>query len=166
VAAFNRWAGAPLPLSGAAWWQGCAFVRLSGAAPAVRAARQQLGGELLAEGESQDFWEALRHCRLPSFAADVLWRVSLPAATPPLPLPGEPLIDWGGALRWYADPPAAVDLRALAQAAGGSAQCWRGAAPGARFHPLAATVAQLHRRLKERFDPHGIFNPGRLLAGM
>jgi glycolate oxidase FAD binding subunit len=166
VAAFNRWAGAPLPLSGAAWWQGCAWVRLSGAAPAVRAARREIGGELLAERESQDFWDALRHCRLPPFAAAVLWRVSLPAATPPLSVPGEPLIDWGGALRWYADPPAAVDLRALAQTAGGSAQCWRGAAPGARFHPLSAPVAQLHRRLKERFDPHGIFNPGRLLAGM
>src|ERR1700683_2982162 len=86
VAAFNRWAGAPLPLSGAAWWQGCAFVRLSGAAPAVRTARREIGGELLARGESQDFWDALRHCRLPPFAAAVLWRVSLPAATPRLPV--------------------------------------------------------------------------------
>jgi glycolate oxidase FAD binding subunit len=29
---------------------------------------------------------------------------------------------------------------------------------------LAPAVAQIHRRLKERFDPHGIFNPGRLIA--
>jgi len=45
--------------------------------------------------------------------------------------------------------------------------CWKGVAPpGGRFHPLQPTVATLHRRLKDRFDPHGIFNPGRLIAGL
>jgi len=34
------------------------------------------------------------------------------------------------------------------------------------LHTAAAVLARLHRRLKERFDPHGIFNPGRLLAGL
>ena len=47
VAAFNRWAAQPLPLSAAAWWQGQAWVRLSGAAPAVRSARERIGGELI-----------------------------------------------------------------------------------------------------------------------
>jgi glycolate oxidase FAD binding subunit len=90
----------------------------------------------------------------------------VPSATPPLELPGEPLIDWGGALRWYADPPAQLDVRALTVAAGGTAQCWRGAAPAGRFHPLSPAVATVHARLKQRFDPHGIFNPGRLVAGL
>jgi len=57
-------------------------------------------------------------------------------------------------------------VRALACAAGGTALCWRGPAPAGRFHPLPPALARLHRRLKERFDPHGIFNPGRLLAGL
>ena len=27
-------------------------------------------------------------------------------------------------------------------------------------------LATLHRRLKAHFDPHGIFNPGRMVAGL
>src|SRR5207244_3245203 len=91
-------------------------------------------------------------------------RLSVPATTSPLPLPGDPLIDWGGALRWYADPPGEVAIREIASAAAGTALCWRGPAPQGRFHPLPPALARLHRRLKERFDPHGIFNPGRLLT--
>jgi len=31
---------------------------------------------------------------------------------------------------------------------------------------LSPAVASVHARLKQRFDPHGIFNPGRLVAGL
>jgi len=166
VTAFNRWAALPLPLSGASWSQGSAWLRLSGAPAALRAARQQVGGDLVPPPLAQQFWSALRDCQLPLFAAAALWRLSLPPASPPLALPAEPLIDWGGALRWYADLPAELAVRELASAAQGSALCWRGAAPEGRFHPLPAGLAGLHRRLKERFDPLGIFNPGRLIAGL
>ena len=166
VAGFNRWAALPLPLSGAAWSQGSAWVRLSGAPAAVRAARQQIGGELITAPLAEGFWSALRHCQLPLFAAAGIWRLSLPPATPPLGLPSEPLIDWGGALRWYADVPAEIAVREVAQAALGTALRWRGPADGSRFHPLPRGLASLHRRLKERFDPTGIFNRGRLIAGL
>jgi glycolate oxidase FAD binding subunit len=59
-----------------------------------------------------------------------------------------------------------MPVREIALAAGGTALGWRGANAGGRFHPLTPAVADLHRRLKERFDPAGIFNPGRLLAGI
>ena len=166
VESFNRWAALPLPLSAAAWWQGSAWVRLSGAPPAVHAARARIGGEPVDAARAHEWWDALRHLRLTHFAKEALWRVSLPAASAPLALPCEPLIDWGGALRWYGDLPADAPVRELAAAAGGSALAWRGPAPGGRFHPLPAGVARLHRRLKERFDPRGIFNPGRLIAGL
>ena len=113
---------------------------------------------------AQAWWQSLRHAQLPLFAGRVIWRLSVPATTSPLPLPGDPLIDWGGALRWYADPPGEVAIREIASAAAGTALCWRGPAPQGRFHPLPLALARLHRRLKERFDPHGIFNPGRLLT--
>lgn len=163
---FNRWAATPLPLSGAAWWQGCAWVRLSGAAPAVQAACAQLGGERLGATEAQAFWDALRHCRLPPFRHKQLWRVSLPSTADLLAVPGELLLDWGGALRWHADPPPEVPIRELTQRAGGTALLWQGSAGQSRFHPLAPPVRHLHERLKAQFDPHGIFNPGRLLAGL
>jgi glycolate dehydrogenase FAD-binding subunit len=166
VEAFNRWAAQPLPLSGAAWSEGSAWVRLSGAAPAVRAAGARLGGERVAAGAAQAFWQALRDMQLPLLRHEALWRVSLPAATPPLALPGEPLIDWGGAVRWYANVATELAVRQIASAADGTALRWRGPAPQGRFHPLSAAVAVLHRRLKERFDPHGILNPGRLIAGL
>jgi glycolate oxidase FAD binding subunit len=166
VETFNRLAGEPLPLSAAAWSAGIARVRLSGATPAVRAARARIGGELIEEASARDWWQGLRDCTLPSFAAPSLWRLSLPSTAAPLPLGPEPLIDWGGAVRWYAAVAPGVDVRAQALAAGGTALHWRGAAPGQRFHPLSASSLALHRRLKARFDPHGIFNRERLVAGM
>src|SRR6516165_2555884 len=164
VTAFNRWAALPLPLSGAAWSQGGAWVRLSGAPAAVRSARPQIGGDLVAAPLAESFWNALRHCQLPILAAENIWRLSLPPAAAPPDIPVEPLIDWGGALRWYANVPAEMGVRERARAAQGTALQWRGAAPGGRFHPLSPVIARLHRRLKEHFDPDAIFNPGRLIV--
>jgi glycolate oxidase FAD binding subunit len=183
IEAFNRWSGQPLPLSGAAWYAGVAWVRLSGAASAVRAAHERMGGERVDPTEAAKWWDALRHCAHPIFHSPTLWRLSVPDTTPPLDLPGDPLIDWGGALRWYANvddnavSPASTTAphaashqpnpRQTAAAASGTAICWRGPTPPeGRFQPLQPAIATLHRRLKARFDPHGIFNPGRLLAGL
>jgi len=173
VEAFNRWSGQPLPLSGAAWWDGVAWIRLSGASSAVRAAQERLGGERVDPTEATRWWDALRHCQHAIFQSAssqdrTLWRLSLPDTTPPLSLRGDPLIDWGGALRWYAcDPQSGDEPRKAASAAGGTAMCWHGPAPASgRFHPLQPATATLTRRLKDRFDPHGIFNPGRMIAGL
>src|SRR6266436_4115813 len=133
VESFNRWSAAGLAVSGAAWWQGGAWVRLSGSPPAVRAARERIGGERVETARAQAWWQSLRHAQLPFFAGRAIWRLSVPATTSPLPLPGDPLIDWGGALRWYADPPGEVAIREIASAAAGTALCWRGPAPQGRF---------------------------------
>ena len=204
VEAFNRWSGQPLPLSGAAWCNGLAWVRLSGAASAVRAAHERLGGERIGATPATHWWNALRHHTHPIFKNNTVWRLSVPDTTPTLHLPGDPLIDWGGALRWYAYggtadaliarddtrqsrvaehtrvpdydgtkvPPLGIPSltarsREIASAAEGTALCWQGHAPSTgRFHPLQPAVATLHRRLKEHFDPHGIFNPGRMIPGL
>jgi len=163
VEAFNRWAGRPLPISGAAWHAGVAWVRLSGAPSAVEAACATIGGERVAGEPTRNWWEGLQHYTHPTFSQDRVWRVSVPPTAAPLPLPIEPLMDWGGALRWYAGDLRAFDVRALAVAAGGTAMRWRGAGPGNRFHPLPAALLEIHKRLKRSFDPEGIFNPGRLL---
>jgi glycolate oxidase FAD binding subunit len=163
--AFNRWAGQPLPLSAAAWYEGCAWLRLSGAAPAVHSACARFGGERIATPVAQSFWAAVRHCTLPLFAEPQLWRLSLPGRAGALPLPPPRLLDWGGALRWYAGSDA-HDYRAVAAGVGGSALCWRGEAPQGRFHPLSAASQALHRRLKQQLDPRGIFNPSRLVSGL
>jgi glycolate oxidase FAD binding subunit len=166
LTAFNRWGALPLPLSGAAWYQGSAWVRLSGAAAAVRAAREQIGGDAVPALDAERFWGALRHHQLPALLAGSLWRVSVSQTAPLLDIPIEPLIDWGGALRWYAEVPPEIDVRERARAVEGTAVHWRGAATATRFPPLPPALATLHRRLKERFDPAGVFNRGRLMAGL
>ncbi|HEX2790516.1 MAG TPA: glycolate oxidase subunit GlcE [Steroidobacteraceae bacterium] len=164
---FNRWAGLPLPISASGWWNGQARVRLSGAPSALRAARTRLGGELLDAALADPWWRSLRDQTHTFFRdTDTLWRLSLPSSAPPVAGAGTQLIEWGGALRWCASDLPAAQLRALATAAGGTALHWRGGAPGQRFHPLAPSVLAIHRRLKARFDPHRIFNPGRLIADL
>ena len=166
VGLFNRCGSLPLPISAAAWIDGTAWIRLSGARPAVRSATDRVGGDEVGTVEAEAFWNALRHCTHPFFAAEEIWRVSVPSTSQWLALPGQPLIDWGGSVRWYAGDLRGADVRALAAAAGGTAMRWRGAAEDSRFHPLSAAVAVIHRRLKRSFDPRGIFNRGRLVRGL
>jgi glycolate oxidase FAD binding subunit len=167
LAAFNRWAGQPLPISATAWWNGRAWVRLSGAPAALHAARARLGGEPLDQAGAESWWRELRSQQQALFAgARSLWRLSLPSTAPPLSGLGPQLIEWGGALRWCAADRPAAEMRAIAAGAGGTALHWRGGSPGSRFHPLAPALLEIHRRLKARFDPHGIFNRNRLVAGL
>lgn len=165
LAAFNRWGGQPLPISATAWWNGVAWLRLSGAPAALRAARSKLGGEPVEPEAAAQWWRQLRHApHAPFGAAPHLWRLSLPSTAPPLALAQPCLIEWGGALRWCASDRPAAEVRSAAVAAGGTALHWRGGEPGSRFHPLSPALLEIHRRLKARFDPHGIFNQGRLVA--
>jgi glycolate oxidase FAD binding subunit len=165
--ALNQWGGQPLPVSASAWLDGVLAVRLSGAAAALKGARTRLGGEEVSDAGG--FWHSLREQTHPFFNAApqaALWRLSLPSVAAPQNLGGNQLIEWGGAQRWlHSDAPVEA-MRAAAAAAGGHATLFRaGAAPLARnavFHPLAPAVAGIQRRLKQAFDPAGIFNPGRL----
>jgi glycolate oxidase FAD binding subunit len=157
----NQWAGQPLPLSASCFYRGVLYLRLSGAAAAVREAHSKLGGEVL---QDAGFWDELRDQRAAFFAeAGALWRLSLPSTAPPLQAPGEPLIEWGGALRWLAGAHDAAALRQQAAALGGHATLFRAADKSAGvFQPLPAPLLQLHRRIKAVLDPAGIFNRGRL----
>jgi glycolate oxidase FAD binding subunit len=167
LAAANEWAGRPLPISAAAYREGEFALRLSGAAAAVRAAREKLGGEPLEPERASRFWAGLRDQTDPFFAGELaLWRVSLPSVAPPLGLPGRALVEWGGALRWLRTDADAPTVRAAAERARGHATLFRGGdkAVGV-FHPLAPAIERIHRALKAEFDPHGILNRGRMYAG-
>ncbi len=158
----NRWAGQPLPISGAAWLDGVLRVRLSGAESAVKAARARLGGEAVADGDA--FWRELREHRLPYFRAGTpLWRLSVPQASPPIATPHAQLVDWGGGQRWVSGELDATAIRASVGQAGGHATLFRGGDKSSGvFHPLAPAIEKIHRRLKEAFDPAGILNSRRM----
>jgi glycolate oxidase FAD binding subunit len=160
----NHWGGQPLPLSACAWTGGELTLRLSGAASAVGAARETIGGESVEPEDARRFWLGIREQTEPFFRTDKpLWRLSVPSVTPVLALPGEQLIEWGGSLRWLASNADARTIRAAAAQAGGHATLFRASDKGAGvFTPLAPTLANIHRRLKQAFDPMGVFNPGRM----
>ena len=157
--AMNRWAGEPLPVTATAWHAGRLHVRLSGAEPAVRSATQRIGGE---RRDTPAFWQTIREHSHPFFGGrEPLWRLAVPSTCPPLGLPGDTLIEWGGGLRWTR----AGSARDAAASAGGHATLFR--SEGERhetFAPLDPVAMGLHRRLKATFDPAGIFNPGRMYA--
>jgi glycolate oxidase FAD binding subunit len=166
----NRWGGRPLPISASVFLDDDLYVRLSGAAAAVKSACASIGGERLGRDEADRFWMEIREQTHPFFArgeraAAALWRVSVPSTTPPLALPGEQLIEWGGALRWIATLADARALRDAAKRGGGHATLFRGGDKSVGvFQALEPAVKTLHLNLKREFDPSGIFNRGRMYA--
>ena len=159
----NVWGGQPLPLSASCWVNGNLYVRLSGAQAAVDAAIAKMGGTDLPEAEN--FWDGVREQTHTFFSEpqQALWRLSLPTVASPLALPGEQMIEWGGALRWLKTTTDAETIRSVAANAGGHATLFKGGDKSVGvFQPLAPAVARIHRNLKQAFDPAGIFNPRRM----
>ena len=181
LAQLHQWGGQPLPLNASAMWNDQLVVRLRGAVAAVQAAStkfQALGGEVTDPALADTFWQGLRDHRDEFFTAahaaveagGALWRLSVPQTAPVLDLPGTPLIEWAGAQRWCLTPRAdartATRLRDIARQAGGHATLFRSADKSAgAFAPLTSPLDRIHRELKRSFDPHGVFNPGRLYPG-
>lgn len=156
------WSRSPLPVGASAYDGVRLYLRIEGSAAGVKSARDTLGGEELSQGDA--FWTALREQRLAYFSDnEPLWRLSLPPATPPLSIVGRWLYEWGGAQRWLktALPPRLI--RETAARNGGHAQLFRGGErEGAVFHPLTPALLELHKNLKQVFDPRGILNPQRM----
>lgn len=171
----HAWGGQPLPVSASAWWDGTLVVRLAGAQAAVDAAVQRLGGEAIEPGLAAQFWDGLRDhadeffvaARKAAQGAGALWRLSVPATTPPLALPGEQLVEWGGAQRWLATALPAAQVREAVARAGGHATLFHGGDRAAGvFTPLQPPLDEIHRGMKAAFDPGGVFNPGRLYPAL
>jgi glycolate oxidase FAD binding subunit len=153
-----------LPVSALAYEEPLLYVRLSGAEKAVAAAVAELGGERV---EDEGFWQEWREHLRPFFTGgdEDLWRLSVPPAAPLADLPGRFLLDWAGAQRWVRTSEPKERMFQLAASLKGHATLFR--TQGARdqvFQPLPEKLAELHRALKEAFDPQRIFNPGRMYA--
>ena len=80
--------------------------------------------------------------------------------------------DWQGGLVWMRmeGDPETDALRRITAKLGGQAVLAR-AEPGVRasvpvMEPEPPALAALSARLKEQFDPHGVLNPGRMVAGV
>ena len=184
----HRWGGQPLPLNASCWVHDTTgagqrellFVRLRGAAAAVESAcrkmTQDVSAERMDNAVAAPDWQACRDLRLPFFteasAPDMsLWRLSVAQTAPVLDLPWPQLVEWHGGQRWlWASASDAPHLRATAQAAGGHASLFRAAQAVDKnvgvLASLGSPLDRIHRELKKQFDPAGIFNPGRMFAGI
>jgi len=158
ISTLNDWAGQPLPLSAAAHAGDTLYVRLSGTEVGVRAACARLHGTTVDNGG--DFWRALREQQHDFFQDEIpLWRLSVPPAAPPLTLPGEWLIDWGGAQRWLKTDVPAEQVHRVASRVGGHASLFRETRHRAdALPPLPTALMALHLHLRQAFDPAGILN--------
>ena len=182
----NEWGGRPLPLNASVWRErdgddhgaGVLSLRLRGAVAAVEAACRHLGGALQDAAQTAAGWQSLRDQQHPWFGnldTDDLWRLSVPQTAPVLALDGSPCIEWHGGQRWYkAAAGQASRVRQAARAVGGHATLFRAGSsteandatsPVLRFDALSTPLARIHRSLMKEFDPHQIFNRGRLLPG-
>ena len=158
----HLWAGSPLPVSASCFYQGTLYLRLSGAEKAVVAAQQKIGGEVL--NGARQFWQSIKEQNHEFFETEhSLWRLSLASSSADLSLKGEILYEWGGALRWIKTDIPQEKFRVASDTLNGHASLFRSADERDEvFQTLPRHLLKLHRNLKQAFDPHEIFNIGRM----
>lgn len=153
-----------LPLTAAAFAQGKLYIRLSDRAKTLEQATKRLPDWTILE-DGAHFWNLWKEQSIGFFnrSDKPLWRISVPSLRPPLPIEGDCMIDWGGAIRWYFTTMSSDDLHHIAAQNQGHATCFRRNGAGhASFQPLSADLMEIHRNLKRAFDPDQLLNLGKM----
>lgn len=139
--------------------------------------------ERIMQEESDLLWRSIRDVSiLRDDHTHALWRISIPPSGSPAfisalrakGLSPRYFMDWGGGLVWLTIPPegdaGAKHIRAALAGTSGYATLVR-APPDIRntvdvFQPPSAALMKITQGLKASLDPAGIFNPGRMYAGV
>ena len=162
----QQWGQKSLPISATCFADGQLVVRLSGAGKSVESAASTIGGTEI--GDARNFWSDLSEQKLSYFKIEKnLWRISVAPDTPPLPIEGEWIYEWGGALRWLKTDLDAKTIMSIAAEYDGQATLFR--SNGERneiFQPLSPGLKKIHSNLKASFDPKGILNPGKMYVDL
>jgi glycolate oxidase FAD binding subunit len=157
-------------LSAAGYHRNKLLVRLSGSKQAVKRDHDLLDKIYLSKETNPDYWAQLSNFEHVYFqkpdTKTIVAALDMAPATPHLDLPGEQLIDWGGARRYLKTSLDIDVVRRAVEMHGGSATLLRGGERTDFFHPLSPALMAVHHRLKQAFDPKGILNPGRLYTGL
>jgi glycolate oxidase FAD binding subunit len=161
----NRWANTPLPITASFYDGNELFVRLSSSESAIDACKKSIGGELT--DTKHLLWNNIKEHQHNFFNTQKpLWRISVPPNTQKLNLPGNNVMEWNGALRWYSCEADAETIRTEVERAGGHATLFKGDITDQIFHPLSKPSMKIHKKLKHVFDPAGILNPEKMFAGI
>ncbi len=164
--------GSPFDISGAAYDQSRALIRIEGMAGSVayRATEltKRLGGDWaqVTGADSAALWADVRDARALHTQTSSIWRLHVKpteAARIATALGGQTVIDWGGALVWLALPGGiGTQLRATL-GPHGHATLIR-PAPGDEgtpaAHPESPEVAALTAAIRAKFDPKRLFAQG------
>jgi len=186
VAALSAGLGSPFSVSGAAYIpaEQEVLLRIEDFAVSVKYRTEKLAAqlrefgatEILDTAASKDLWRDIRDCKMLD-EGEAVWRVSVPPSAGPgvlraveaLGVTG--FLDWGGGLVWLTGPADAATHAAVCAAAKAARGVWwlmRAPEPLRAVvdvvPPEAPALAAIRRRVEEKFDPRGLFNPGRLRA--
>ncbi|MEO1000718.1 MAG: FAD-binding protein, partial [Pseudomonadota bacterium] len=185
VAAMAAALGTPFEVTGAAHLPAgpdgapATLLRIEGFAPQIARRRAGLTGALAPYGAlrtvAEDPWPAIRDVAAFHGRRGAVWRLSVkPSAAPEVVAriratrTVEAVYDWGGGLVWLLMPEDADAGAATIRAAAtpGHATLVRASdatrAAVHAFHPEPAPVAALSAALRQKFDPRGLLNPGRM----
>ncbi|CAD7026428.1 FAD/FMN-containing dehydrogenase [Pseudorhizobium halotolerans] len=175
VAIFSTALATPFEVSGAAFFDRTAWLRIEGLSRQVEYRCERLQAlfrgrdiDTLEDGKSRHLWRNLRDVRHFADRSDAVWRILVKPTEAPATmealerLGGESSLDWGAALIWYCGNADCAAVRAavpegvvtLARPGPGST--------GPAFINEAPGAAALAASLRNVFDPAGIFNPGRM----
>lgn len=152
----HEWIKQGHPVTASCHHKNTLYIRLASTENSVQKAAENIGGET---GDS-NLWTSLRNQTHDFFKQDSLWRLSLPTAGNAITKRENQLIEWFGAQRWVTSNDNLYD----------TAKTNRGHATRYTlnekpiqdcFQPLDKPMLELHKRLKNSFDPSGILNPGR-----
>ena len=153
--------------------EGAALIRIEGAegplADKIGLLKTLLDGREAAG--INDFFARIASGEALAACADDIWRIFVPPAAAGACAHKLAssfwLADWAGGVLWIAGGDA---IHAVAQSFGGHAMLMRASAEArARvsiFPPEVPARAALTRRVKDAFDPNGLFNPGRMFEGV
>ncbi|ASS58023.1 FAD-binding protein [Rhizobium leguminosarum] len=162
----------PFEISGAAYIQRTATIRIQGFSQQIAYRRERLK-ELfnnysidVFEGEqSRQHWMDIRDVRHFAATEHPVWQILVrPTDAPDVVsglerLGGTTSLDWGGGLIWYNGEAPAADVRRVCGR--GHAKAVRGATLGPKsfFPPENEFVSRVSQSLRTAFDPAGILNP-------
>jgi glycolate oxidase FAD binding subunit len=178
--------GSPFSVSGAAYLPAIktAYLRIEDFAPSVKYRTEKLASQLRDHGAaeildtkaSHTLWRDIRD-RKPLAPGAAIWRISAPPSSGPKILRAleahglTGFFDWGGGLLWLSGPATEAAHDAVRAAALANAGTWwlMDARPPLRaavdvLPPEPPALAAISARVRETFDPRGLFNPGKLRA--
>lgn len=157
-----------IPVSATVWFDQQAYIRLSGSTETLENSQQLIKGDVLTD--AKDFWREIRdqHYHFFGRTDKPLWRLSLPPGSNQISrIDDNILIEWSGAQRWVNSNMPANIIQSIAKSRNGFATLFRGNLPETPHFPtLDEPLMLLHKQLKNKMDPHGVFNPSRMYENL